>query len=59
MIVYLNVVLRGIEVFVDLSQPAVHVPQEDHTQGGRSAQHPCGHSHHLYWLGSQKGETSI
>lgn len=37
--VYLDVVLRGVEIFVNLGQTAVHVPQKDHTQRGRGAQH--------------------
>lgn len=56
---YLNVILGGIEIFVDLSQTTIHVPQQDHTQGGCGAQHACGQLHHLYWLDRQKCGTKI
>lgn len=48
MMIYLDVILRGIEIFVDLSQTTIYVPKQDHTQGGCSTQHACGHLRHLY-----------
>lgn len=37
--VYLNAILGRVEVFVNLCQTTIHVPQQNHTQWGSSTQH--------------------
>lgn len=45
-LIYLNVVLRWVKIFINLGQATIHIPQQDHPKRRCSAQHALKMSNH-------------